>query len=117
MQSAHGFCGTYWMRQQFKSKKSLSPLPVAVKNLEDGTVQVTFDQPLTEDALRGFELAGNDGKFHNVEAKAQGANVIIKGTGTRVRYAWKNNPVEANCCGVNDKLPATPFEMDVPQSR
>ena len=104
-------------RLVFGSKLPLSPQPIALKNMGDGTMQVTFDQPLTEGELKGFELAGPEGRFRNVEAKAKGANVILIGTGTRVRYAWKNNPVEANCRAAGDGLPASPFEMELPQPR
>jgi len=101
-------------RLVFGSKAPLSPQPVDVKALADGTMQVVMDQPLVEGVLRGFELAAADGKFHNAEAEASGTSIIIKGTGARVRYAWKNNPVEANCRARKTGLPATPFELEIP---
>lgn len=101
-------------RLVFGSQAMLSPQPVEVKALADGTMQVVMDQPLVEGVLRGFELAAADGKFHNAEAEARGTSIIIKGTGARVRYAWKNNPVEANCRARKTGLPATPFELEVP---
>ena len=78
---------------------------------------LTFDQPLAEGPVAGFEVADEKGKFHNVEALAVGNQVVIKATGQRVRYAWKNNPVEANCRAAKSGLPATPFEMELPQPR
>ena len=89
----------------------LAPKPVRAEAKTDGTVVVTFDQPVA--GTHGFEL-DTDGRFRNVEAETAGKTVLLKGTGTRVRYAWKDNPVEADCHAANTQaLPATPFELEV----
>lgn len=92
---------------------TLAPKPLRAEAKADGTVEVTFDQPVS--GTHGFELQ-TDGRFRNVEAETSGKTVRLKGTGTRVRYAWKDNPVEADCQATNAQaLPATPFELEVGQ--
>lgn len=87
----------------------LSPKPLACK-VEGNTTIVTLDQPIKAcEEVFEVELKGADGKFHNAKASCQGNTLTIQGTGTAVRYAWKNNPAKANLYGVNG-LPATPFE-------
>ncbi len=95
----------------FGRHRLLAPSPVRARQTADGRVLVTFDQKIR--ATQGFELAGEDGRFHNVIADVQGNDAVLQGSGTRVRYAWKDNPVEANCRSVDGSLPATPFEMDI----
>jgi sialate O-acetylesterase len=65
--------------------------------------------------LRGFEIAGEDGRFYTAEAKIDGAIVIVSSTNvprpTTVRYGWANNP---DCNLYNgDGLPASPFEASL----
>lgn len=95
-----------------KKKVLLSPAPQRVQRGQDGNITVTFDQPLAEGPVRGFELCGEDGKFRNVTATAKGSTVTLGGNGQRVRYAWKNNPIEANCKALRSALPATSFELE-----
>jgi len=65
--------------------------------------------------LRGFEIAGEDGRFHPAEAKIDGAKVIVSSTTvpgpTRVRYGWANSPD----CNLYNRagLPASPFEASL----
>jgi sialate O-acetylesterase len=63
--------------------------------------------------LKGFEIAGKDGKFVWANATIEGNKIKIwNDTVTvpfRVRYAWADNPVEANLYN-KDELPASPFE-------
>jgi len=90
----------------------LSPQPVRAEARPDGTVVVTFDQAVT--GSQGFELFDATGHFRQVQASANGNQVVLQGSGTRVRYAWKHNPVEADCRAVDaPSLPATPFECEV----
>ncbi len=93
-----------------KKNIQLSPAPLSAARCGED-VTVTFDQPLCDGAVGGFELCGDDGKFHNVEATAKGNSVTLHGSGNRVRYAWKDNPVEANLRGTKSNLPATSFEI------
>ena len=61
--------------------------------------------------LRGFELAGADGKFAPAEARVEGATVVVTSSGVaaprQVRYGWAANP---DCNLYNaEGLPASPF--------
>lgn len=101
-------------RLVFRQKRVLaSPMPLQAAAVEGGRVVVTFDQPLREGSVHGFEVAGDDGVFRTVEATAQKATVTLQAVGRRVRYAWKHNPVEADCCGAANALPAASFELNV----
>ena len=95
----------------FGKKVSLSPQPLSAKATGDGTVVVTFDQPVT--ATCGFELADATGPFRNVRCEVKAGQVIIYGQGARLRYAWKNNPIEADCRAKESLLPASPFEITI----
>lgn len=103
---------------------ALSPQPVAARLMSRGVggqsqpyVVVRFDQKLRPaDTLSEFELRSEDGRFHNVEARVSGNTVVIAlGTVSRptaVRYAWKNNPEQANLYNP-EGLPASPFQITV----
>jgi len=67
-------------------------------------------------ALRGFAVAGGDGKFYWAEARIDGSSVIVSAPEVKsphaVRYAWADNP---DCNLVNSAgLPALPFRTDAP---
>ena len=98
----------------FHKKVALSPQPVS--GVADGTeVSITFDQPLQKGTVYEMEVAGQDGRFVNVEAQSDGRSVVIKSpvaSVTRVRYAWKDNPVRANLYSLAG-LPAAPFEWQL----
>ncbi len=70
------------------------------------------------DALKGFAITGEDGKWVWADAKIEGDSVIVSSAQVAapkaVRYAWANNPV----CNLYNKagLPAVPFRTDAPQS-
>ena len=95
----------------FGKQVSLSPQPLSAKTTNDSTVVVTFDQPVT--ATHGFEIADATGPFRNAKCKAKGNIVTVYGKGKRLRYAWKNNPIEADCQAKETQLPATPFEITI----
>ena len=95
----------------FGKRVSLSPQPLSAKSGNDGTVIVTFDQPVT--ATKGFEIADATGPFHNAKCETKGNIVTVYGKGKRLRYAWKNNPIEADCRAKETHLPATPFEITI----
>ena len=89
--------------------------------IEGGKVILSFEagtdglMPVAQ--LKGFALAGTDGRYKWAEATVEGNKVIVWSEGiaqpTKVRYAWDDNPQEAN---LKNKagLPASPFQMDVP---
>lgn len=65
--------------------------------------------------LRGFTLAGADGAFYHAEAVIENPTTLAVSSGAvaepvHVRYAWQNNPAEANL-GNQERLPASPFEV------
>jgi len=95
---------------------------VVAASLSGSKVTVTFDQPLHPGAVRGFELSDAEGCFHNVTASASGTQVTLDADGLRlpadttsclrVRYAWRDYPVEADLRSVALQ-PAIPFEQPV----
>lgn len=91
-----------------------APFPAPVDARQKGAaITVTFDQSLAEGKAMGFEVMGDDNLYHNAQATAHGRQVTIDAQGRRVRYAWKNNPVEATLCARTSGMPAVPFEADV----
>jgi sialate O-acetylesterase len=65
--------------------------------------------------LGGFSVAGADRKFVWAEAKVVGTRVYVWSDRVRkpvaVRYAWSNNPDQANLYN-RAQLPAAPFRTD-----
>jgi sialate O-acetylesterase len=62
-------------------------------------------------ALRGFEIAGGDGKYVPAQARIEGSSVVVSNPGITapvfVRYGWANSP---DCSLYNkENLPASPF--------
>lgn len=99
-------------RMVFGKKVTLSPSVVS-SVVRDGAMVLTFDQPLRPGKLHEFELAGADGRYRNADAVASGRTVTVECSQVKspvsVRYAWKDNPIKADCYGVNG-WPASPFE-------
>ena len=62
--------------------------------------------------LKGFKIAGADGKFHWAEAHIDGNKVVVSSKEVAdpkvVRYAWDDDP-EISLFGVTG-LPAPPFQ-------
>jgi sialate O-acetylesterase len=65
--------------------------------------------------IRGFAVAGADGSYHWAEADIQDDAVVVSSplvpSPVAVRYAWGNNPDQANLYNL-DGLPASPFRTD-----
>ena len=65
--------------------------------------------------VKGFEMAGADGKFEAVNGKIKNNKVIFllsdQGMPVSLRYAWNDNPGEANLVD-SDGLPAAPFRLN-----
>ena len=71
---------------------------------------------VSDGAPRGFELAGDDGVFHNATARLDGDAVLLRCAAVllpkQVRYAWAAVP---DCSLANGAgLPAWPFASPVP---
>ena len=66
--------------------------------------------------LKGFTIAGGDGKFVPAEAVIDGDRVVVSAAGIRnpkaVRYGWENVP-DVNLFN-KEGLPASPFRTDLP---
>jgi sialate O-acetylesterase len=64
--------------------------------------------------IRGFEIAGSDGKYVWAQARQDGSDVLVFNDSIRhpvsVRYDWSNTP-DGNLFNV-EGLPATPFRTD-----
>jgi sialate O-acetylesterase len=81
----------------------------------DGKAHVTFDHIggglKADGAVKGFEIAGADGKFVPAKAAIEGAEVIVSADGvsepTVVRYNWAAFP-DGNLFNA-EGLPAVPF--------
>ena len=107
-------------RLVFGQKVLLSPQPISHQpdltpnpspKGEGNSITLTFDQSLREGVIREVEVAGEDGRFVNAEAEANGTQLMIKSpisSPVKVRYAWKDSPV-VTLYGKN-VLPAVPFE-------
>ena len=69
--------------------------------------------------LRGFEIAGADGKFAPANARIDGESVVVTNPAVpapvAARYAWANNPQGCNLCN-KAGLPASPFRTGSPRS-
>lgn len=97
----------------------LGPIPESC-TIEGAAVRITFSASAPAPAARGgapllgFELAGTDGKHGPADARVEGRTVVVTSPAVprpvSVRYAWKDNPEEANLAGDNG-LPAGPFRM------
>jgi sialate O-acetylesterase len=65
--------------------------------------------------LRGFLLAGADRRWHAAEAQIDGDRLVLRSPAVpqpvAARYAWVNNPSEANVVG-GDGLPLPPLRTD-----
>jgi hypothetical protein len=89
-------------------------------SVESGKIILSFEEgtndlmPVTE--LKGFALAGADGRFKWAKATIEGNKVMVWSEGItqpiKVRYAWDDNPQEANLRNKSG-LPASPFQMEV----
>ncbi|HEY3444354.1 MAG TPA: sialate O-acetylesterase [Paludibaculum sp.] len=83
--------------------------------VEGGSLRVWFDHAARLEAaggaVRGFEIAGADGKFVAAEARIDGGTVVVSAASVdaprQVRYGWLDNP---ECTLRNGEgLPASPF--------
>ena len=101
----------------YNNKVKLSPEVVSTE-VADGQVILTLDQPIQPGALSTFEVADDDRKFQNVEATGEGSRITILPppstlhTPRIIRYAWKDNPIEANVRSLTG-LPMSSFELRI----
>ena len=66
-------------------------------------------------AVQGFEVAGDDRRFHPAQATIEGGGVVVSSEAVAqpkaVRYAWRDNPEDADLVN-REGLPASPFRTD-----
>jgi sialate O-acetylesterase len=117
-----------WAMSQVYGKKdqpASGPLPAGHKII-DGKIVITFTHvagglKARGGELKGFAIAGEDGKWRWAQAKINGDKVIVWHPDVKkpsaARYAWAGNP--ADCSLGNDAgLPASPFQVgDSPQAQ
>jgi len=103
---------------------------------KEGTVRLTFEQVGTglvigsgpevpfrnaararTDALQGFEIAGDDQRFHPATAQIAGKQVVVGSPEVplprQVRYGWGGNPDPVPNLYNREGLPAAPFVSEV----
>ena len=106
--------GLCFDRTVYQNKKVRLMPEIIGSNVENGTITLTFDQPLRScGELFEFEVAGQDGRFQNAKAHAEGSTIVITSPITqpvRVRHAWKDNPLKLNAYA-EAGLPVGPFEQ------
>lgn len=65
--------------------------------------------------VHGFEVAGEDRRFHPARAEIVGDRVVVTSDAVAqpkaVRYAWRDNPEDADLVN-REGLPASPFRTD-----
>jgi sialate O-acetylesterase len=90
--------------------------------IEGNKIRLTFSQTgsgmLVKDKygyLKGFEIAGNDQKFHFAKAWIEGNEVVVScdvvTQPVAVHFAWADNPEDANLFN-KEGFPAVPFRTD-----
>ncbi|RAW00988.1 sialate O-acetylesterase [Pseudochryseolinea flava] len=88
--------------------------------IENNAIRISFNHVgkslvIKGDILKGFAIAGQDGKFVWADARIEGKTIVVSSSTiarpVAVRYAWAKNP-QANL--FNDAgLPASPFRTDI----
>ena len=107
--------GLCFDRLIYNHKVNLSPEVISTE-VQNNSVVLTLDQPVQAGTLFDFELAGPDGRFLNAEAVVLANNptaIILRKVithPTKVRYAWKDNPIRANVRSLSG-LPMSSFEI------
>ncbi|WP_084645873.1 sialate O-acetylesterase [Marinimicrobium agarilyticum] len=89
--------------------------------VKDERVIIRFDsvgdglESCNGEPLAEFAIAGEEGEFVWADARIKGKTVVVSSDAidnpTAVRYAWADNPDEANLCNA-EGLPAAPFRTD-----
>lgn len=105
----------------YKEKKLIASGPTYKSmKVKNGRAEISFTNigaglMTRDEPLKGFAIAGFDGKFVWANAEISGNKVIVwhesVSIPVRVRYAWADNPDQANLLN-KDGLPATPFRTD-----
>ena len=85
--------------------------------IKDNCIELTFNTDQFQvkgDGLKGFIIAGPDGKFHSAQAEIKEGKIMVSSPQVSmpqaVRYGWADNP-ECTLYGTNG-LPVAPFRTD-----
>ena len=108
--------GLCFDRLVYNNKVKLSPEVVSAE-VKDDKIILTLDQPIQSGELYGFEIAGDDGKYHNAAASSDGSRINVQCSMFNVqslRYAWKDDPQQANVRSLSG-LPMSSFELKINQ--
>lgn len=102
----------------YNNKVKLSPQVISA-TVSGNHIQLMLDQSIQEGDLYTFEVAGDDHRFHNVDAISKGNVITLLNFDTAitpcyVRYAWKDNPIMANVRSLSG-LPMSSFELIIQQ--
>ena len=106
--------GLCFDRLIYNNKVKLSPEVIST-HVTGGTVALTLDQPIQEGDLFTFELADESNMFHNVSAIGKGNVITLLNfafTPTAIRYAWKDDPLQANVRSLSG-IPMSSFELKI----
>ena len=101
----------------YNNKVYLSPEVVSAE-VNEGKIILTLNQPVQSGELYEFEVAGDDGKYVNATATADGSRITILSplashlSPLKLRYAWKDNPLKANVRSLSG-LPMSSFELNI----
>ena len=101
----------------YNNKVYLSPEVVSAE-VNEGKIILTLNQPVQSGELYEFEVAGDDGKYVNATATADGSRITIlsplasQPSPLKLRYAWKDNPLKANVRSLSG-LPMSSFELNI----
>ena len=106
--------GLCFDRLVFKNTKvKLSPEVISADFI-DGKVVLTLDQPVQSGPLQEFEIAGENGRFVNAEATADGNKIEVRTAANsplKGRYAWKDDPKAPVRSLIG--LPMSSFEINI----
>jgi sialate O-acetylesterase len=111
-----------WVRRDFFGEELEVSGPLFRHAEQEGErLRLSFDHTVgglaaRGEELRGFVLCGRDGKYYPAIAAIDGAEVLVYQEAvpqpTGVRYAWMDNPEEANLYNAQG-LPASPFQAEL----
>ncbi len=113
LEKAYGMKGPYLSPLYESAMAEGNRIRVTFKNAEEGL------KSSGAGSLKGFAVAGRDGKFKWAQAEIKGNTVVVWNDQVAdpkaIRYAWGDNPL-CNLNG-NNGLPASPFQAKLKDSK
>ena len=109
--------GPQWASASYNQGEAILSFTHTDGGLQVGSTQIESVQDARP--LQGFAIAGSDGQFVRARAEIRGQQIAVWSeqvpSPRAVRYAWADNPAEANLYN-GAGLPAAPFRTDKPSS-